>query len=278
MPSSKQDKVLEYFKAASVKTINQRVLDRYPKAYPADQKTAFRIGKLVDEIRVEAKRQLPTIPLAPVSDIYLNPSKSLNALYLPDVTGQSAIIVSTTMLNRMDDKQLKYVLAHEVSHGLLFAHENLRKNPALKIVSTEYKAELARLHFAPSKEELGKMMADVHRSNLSLGTKSDVAKMIVDGKTHMYREELLADKLGLILTQDKQAAHDALWTLGRADGEISANGKLRNLDKLNEDSFDPHPSIRVRMSELNMTDANANLQLLSQSIGQRTKVHSYVQP
>jgi hypothetical protein len=170
----------------------------------------------------------------------------------PDGHAVNAIVITQGALDKLGTEPLRAALGHEFSHHLFRMNPELLNNPRYEPKSQSYQNEIARTNFTPTEKEVEAYYTNYAIKNHQVPTREQIADYVHKTQAQRrdtYKEEAMADKIGLRLTRDVYPAQ--IVQVQIADGHLQLfnpnHPDTATIDK--RGIADPHPSTQVRLDE-----------------------------
>ena len=229
----------------------------------ASPEVADAIQKMLDQFRADVPGAIPEARwMAAETRIYIVPGNAnVNMTSCTEISkdGQhalNAIIITQGALDKMGKEPFKALLAHEFAHHLFAMDPALLDNPRYMPKSQAYKDEIAVMNFTPTGEELNAFKENFAKEHQGRepDRKETMAFIIETSNSRraMYKEEVMADKVGLRLSKDVYAAQVEQMVMAETAGDLTRDNlehPHENANQANRGNWDPHASVNVRWQE-----------------------------
>ena len=258
-------KILSTSPEVNIAIANDVMRAQRDSGYPTERASPeleAKIQGMLGELRAEVPGAIPEARwMAEDTKIYIVPGdKSVNMTSFTEISkdgqhAKNAIVITQGALDHMGTKPFKALLGHELAHHLFAMDPALLDNPRYMPKSKAYKDEVAIMNFTPTGEELNKFKESFSRENGHAPDRKETMAYIMQtsrDRRAMFKEEAMADKVGLRLSKDIYAAQVAQMQMAEDGGNLTQEALDRPHETANAQNrgvADPHPSVNVRWQE-----------------------------
>lgn len=227
-----------------------------------DTAKAAEISGMMKEVRTEAARSLPGAKMSEGDvEFYVvkDNQPNMTIMNFPSRDGKHmstlVLITDKELEGIKDPAQFKAALGHEYAHELFKNNAQLKNDPRFQPNTPEFQTAFKEFQDELKRTPLNKHEKATADSIPDPTARNTYTQQIVQEKIEGFKEEAMADKLGLYLSKDSKAASNylsALHTLannmiGRDIDAIPFSEKLAVLT-------DPHPTFKAREAEVAATE------------------------